>query len=135
MGPVPFTLSAEVSNWFKLPSSTLTLHKKVFPLENRVVGMSFAVFLNLFGAGILTLVVPSLTVSSLIGCSGRASEIPGHRCSHHRCCDPHFPLLVESHTQIYRTFSAMQGFCAFSQVRSSIPISVLSRLKIPYLIP
>ena len=63
MGPVPFTLSAEVSGGFKLPRSRLTFHEQVFPLENRVVGMSFAVFLNLFGAGILTLVVPSLTVS------------------------------------------------------------------------
>lgn len=45
MGPVPFTMSAEV-----------------FPLENRVVGMSFAVFANLFGAGLLTLFVPALTV-------------------------------------------------------------------------
>ncbi|KAF2459022.1 major facilitator superfamily domain-containing protein [Lineolata rhizophorae] len=44
MGPVPFTLSAEV-----------------FPLENRVVGMSFAVFVNLFGAGVLALIVPLLT--------------------------------------------------------------------------
>lgn len=44
LGPVPFTLSAEV-----------------FPLENRVVGMSFAVFVNLFGAGLLTLFVPWLT--------------------------------------------------------------------------
>lgn len=44
VGPVPFTLSAEV-----------------FPLENRVAGMSFAVFVNLFGAGLLTLFVPSLT--------------------------------------------------------------------------
>ncbi|KAI6855696.1 MFS transporter [Hortaea werneckii] len=44
MGPVPFTLSAEV-----------------FPLENRVVGMSVAVFTNLFGAGLLTLFVPALT--------------------------------------------------------------------------
>ena len=51
MGPVPFTLSAEV-----------------FPLENRVVGMSFAVFVNLFGAGLLTLFVPALTVA--IGHSG-----------------------------------------------------------------
>jgi hypothetical protein len=64
MGPVPFTLSAEVSLAFNLPSLRLTWHEKVFPLENRVVGMSFAVFLNLFGAGILTLVVPSLTVSN-----------------------------------------------------------------------
>lgn len=44
LGPVPFTMSAEV-----------------FPLENRVVGMSFAVFVNLFGAGLLTLFVPVLT--------------------------------------------------------------------------
>ncbi|KAI9694375.1 MAG: hypothetical protein M1820_008975 [Bogoriella megaspora] len=42
-GPVAFTLSAEV-----------------FPLVNREVGMSFAVFWNLLGAGILVLVVPSL---------------------------------------------------------------------------
>lgn len=41
---VPFTLSAEV-----------------FPLEHRMVGMSFAVFTNLFGAGLLTLFVPILT--------------------------------------------------------------------------
>ncbi|KAK5130898.1 hypothetical protein LTR08_001561 [Meristemomyces frigidus] len=46
MGPVPFTLSAEV-----------------FPLESRVVGMSFAVFCNLFGAGILALFVPPLTIA------------------------------------------------------------------------
>ena len=49
--PVPFTISAEV-----------------FPLENRVVGMSFAVFCNLFGAGLLTLFVPALTIA--IGHSG-----------------------------------------------------------------
>lgn len=36
---------------------------EVFPLENRVVGMSFAVFANLFGAGLLTLFVPTLTRS------------------------------------------------------------------------
>ncbi|KAI9688236.1 MAG: hypothetical protein M1822_001742 [Bathelium mastoideum] len=42
-GPVAFTLSAEV-----------------FPLINREVGMSFAVFWNLIGAGILALVVPQL---------------------------------------------------------------------------
>lgn len=51
LGPVPFTMSAEV-----------------FPLENRVVGMSFAVFTNFFGAGILTLVVPALI--NAIGHSG-----------------------------------------------------------------
>lgn len=43
-GPVAFAYSSEV-----------------FPLLNREVGMSFAVFCNLFGAGILTLFVPSLT--------------------------------------------------------------------------
>lgn len=51
LGPVPFTISAEV-----------------FPLENRVVGMSFAVFTNLFGAGLLTLFVPALTL--VVGHSG-----------------------------------------------------------------
>ncbi|KAK5743289.1 hypothetical protein LTR17_002766 [Elasticomyces elasticus] len=44
MGPVPFTISAEV-----------------FPMEQRMVGMSFAVFTNLFGAGLLALFVPALT--------------------------------------------------------------------------
>ncbi|KAK3117286.1 hypothetical protein LTR53_001467 [Teratosphaeriaceae sp. CCFEE 6253] len=44
MGPVPFTISAEV-----------------FPIEQRMVGMSFAVFTNLFGAGLLALFVPALT--------------------------------------------------------------------------
>ncbi|KAJ9665056.1 hypothetical protein H2201_004922 [Coniosporium apollinis] len=43
LGPVPFTYSAEV-----------------FPLVNREVGMSFAVFWNLLGAGILSLIVPVL---------------------------------------------------------------------------
>ncbi|KAI9771209.1 MAG: hypothetical protein M1839_002868 [Geoglossum umbratile] len=46
LGPVPFTLSAEV-----------------FPLINREVGMSFAVFWNLLGAGILSLTVPFLNDS------------------------------------------------------------------------
>lgn len=41
MGPVPFTMSAEV-----------------FPLENRVVGMSFAVFTNMLGLAFLTLFTP-----------------------------------------------------------------------------
>lgn len=41
---------------------------EVFPHENRVVGMSFAVFTNLFGAGLLTLFVPALTIA--IGHSG-----------------------------------------------------------------
>ncbi|TKX22452.1 sugar transporter-like protein 21 [Elsinoe australis] len=45
-GPVPFTYSAEV-----------------FPLVNREVGMSFAVFTNLFGAGLLSLFVPFLNTS------------------------------------------------------------------------
>lgn len=44
LGPVPFTLSAEM-----------------FPLEERMVGMSVAVSLNLLGAGFLTLLVPPLT--------------------------------------------------------------------------
>ncbi|CAK1368308.1 Arabinose-proton symporter [Cercospora beticola] len=48
MGPVPFTISAEV-----------------FPLDHRVAGMSFAVFTNLLGAGLLTLFVPAITASSL----------------------------------------------------------------------
>lgn len=43
-GPVPFAYSSEV-----------------FPLLNREAGMSFAVFANLFGAGVLALVVPQLT--------------------------------------------------------------------------
>ncbi|OAL55009.1 MFS general substrate transporter [Pyrenochaeta sp. DS3sAY3a] len=43
-GPVPFAYSSEV-----------------FPLLNREAGMSFAVFTNLFGAGVLALVVPQLT--------------------------------------------------------------------------
>ncbi|KAF2833031.1 MFS general substrate transporter [Ophiobolus disseminans] len=43
-GPVPFAYSSEV-----------------FPLLNREAGMSFAVFVNLFGAGVLALVVPQLT--------------------------------------------------------------------------
>ncbi|KAF2187274.1 MFS general substrate transporter [Zopfia rhizophila CBS 207.26] len=47
-GPVPFAYSSEV-----------------FPLLNREQGMSFAVFVNLFGAGLLTLFVP--TVSDAIG--------------------------------------------------------------------
>jgi hypothetical protein len=44
LGPVPFTLSAEV-----------------FPLEERMVGMSVAVALNFLGAGCLTLLIPPLT--------------------------------------------------------------------------
>jgi len=43
LGPVPFTYSAEV-----------------FPLICREVGMSFAVFWNLLGAGVLSLFVPFL---------------------------------------------------------------------------
>ncbi|OAK94404.1 MFS general substrate transporter [Phaeosphaeriaceae sp. SRC1lsM3a] len=43
-GPVPFAYCSEV-----------------FPLMNREAGMSFAVFANLFGAGLLALVVPQLT--------------------------------------------------------------------------
>ena len=44
LGPVPFTLSAEM-----------------FPLEERMVGMSVAVSLNFLGAGLLTLLVPTLS--------------------------------------------------------------------------
>ena len=36
---------------------------EIFPLLNREQGMSFAVFVNLFGAGVLTLFVPELTNS------------------------------------------------------------------------
>lgn len=45
-GVVPFTYSSEV-----------------FPLVNREAGMSFAVFWNLLGAGVLALIVPQLTYS------------------------------------------------------------------------
>lgn len=48
MGPVPFTMSSEV-----------------FPLEHRMVGMSLAVFCNLFGAGVLALVVPPIIQTDL----------------------------------------------------------------------
>jgi hypothetical protein len=41
LGPVPFTLSAEM-----------------FPLDQRMFAMSFAVFLNFLGAGLLALLVP-----------------------------------------------------------------------------
>ena len=40
----------------------MNLNLAVFPLENRVVGMSFAVFTNFLGAGLLTLFVPALTL-------------------------------------------------------------------------
>lgn len=46
---------------------------EVFPLENRVVGMSFAVFTNLLGAGLLTLFVPALTIA--IGQAGLLGTI------------------------------------------------------------
>ena len=36
---------------------------EIFPLLNREQGMSFADFVNLFGAGVLTLFVRSLTTS------------------------------------------------------------------------
>ena len=45
-GPVAFAYSSEI-----------------FPLLNREQGMSFAVFINLFGAGLLTLFVPELTTA------------------------------------------------------------------------
>lgn len=51
MGPVPFTASAEM-----------------FPLFIREVGMSFAVFVNLLGAGVIALVVQPL--SKAIGHTG-----------------------------------------------------------------
>jgi hypothetical protein len=43
LGPVPFTYSAEI-----------------FPLEHRMVGMSFAVSVNMLGAGALALFVPKI---------------------------------------------------------------------------
>ncbi|KAL9114677.1 MAG: hypothetical protein Q9227_001355 [Pyrenula ochraceoflavens] len=46
-GPVAFTLSAEV-----------------FPLVNREVGMSFAVFWNMLGNGVLALVIPQLAYAT-----------------------------------------------------------------------
>ena len=48
MGPVPFTYSAEC-----------------FPVEVRMVGMSFSVFVNFLGAGLLALFVPALTNTRL----------------------------------------------------------------------
>lgn len=48
MGPVPFTYSAEC-----------------MPLEVRMVGMSFSVFVNFLGAGLLALFVPALTNTRL----------------------------------------------------------------------
>ncbi|KAK4545705.1 hypothetical protein LTR36_002659 [Oleoguttula mirabilis] len=60
MGPVPFTLSAEV-----------------VPLENRMVGMSFAVFANMFGAGLVTLFVPYIDNASVILASVGGSESGG----------------------------------------------------------
>ena len=48
MGPVPFTYAAEC-----------------FPLEVRMVGMSFSVFTNFLGAGLLALLVPLLTNTRL----------------------------------------------------------------------
>lgn len=54
-GPVPFAYSSEV-----------------FPLLNREAGMSFAVFVNLFGAGILTMFVPQLTSALAYGDSDGA---------------------------------------------------------------
>ena len=47
--PVPFTLSAEI-----------------FPLEERMVGMSLAVSVNFAGAGLLTLLVPHLSPETLL---------------------------------------------------------------------
>lgn len=111
MGPVPFSLSAEVGLAFICGRrQELTFYDQVFPLENRVVGMSFAVFLNFLGAGILTLVVPPLTVSikhkigdfkvlvawqSLFGCP--------------------IKMLISNHRM-----SSTQRYCPFSQVRNRL---------------
>jgi Sugar (and other) transporter len=51
-GPVPFAYSSEI-----------------FPLYNREQGMSFAVFINLFFAGLLTLFVPQMTTALRYGSS------------------------------------------------------------------
>ena len=48
MGPVPFTYAAEC-----------------FPLEVRMVGMSFSVFINFLGARLLALLVPHFTNTKL----------------------------------------------------------------------
>lgn len=62
LGPVPFTLTAEL-----------------FPLEYRMVGMSVAVALNLLLGGLLNLVVPTLLDQSnksiLLGCFAVANAI------------------------------------------------------------
>jgi hypothetical protein len=55
--------------YFQLISCSLGLvafaySSEVFPLFNREVGMSWAVFVNLFGAGLLTLFVPLFQVAS-----------------------------------------------------------------------
>ena len=49
LGPVPFTYSAEI-----------------FPLEHRMVGMSFAVSVNMLGAGALALFVPKVNESWIL---------------------------------------------------------------------
>ena len=49
MGPVPFTYSAEI-----------------FPLEHRIIGMSWAVSVNFLGAGILAFFVPVLRIGSVL---------------------------------------------------------------------
>jgi hypothetical protein len=49
MGPVPFTYSAEI-----------------FPLEHRIIGMSWAVSVNFLGAGILAFFVPVLQIGSIL---------------------------------------------------------------------
>lgn len=49
LGPVPFTYSAEI-----------------FPVEHRMVGMSWAVSINLLGAGLLALFVPKITKQWLL---------------------------------------------------------------------
>ena len=59
LGPVPFTYSSEV-----------------FTLEQRMVGMSFAVSMNFLFAGLLTLFVPRFTTTSL-GYSGLLGVFSG----------------------------------------------------------
>lgn len=61
LGPVPFTYCAEI-----------------FPLEQRMVGMSMAVSVNFFFAGVLTLFVPKIAAS--IGLDGLFAVFCGCNC-------------------------------------------------------
>lgn len=66
MGPVSLVSPGQDSfNLHLLWQVPFTISAEVFPLDHRVAGMSFAVFTNLFGAGLLTLFVPAVTGSSL----------------------------------------------------------------------